>query len=194
MKKRDLTRRMREAQEHLYYTILEILESREEFKQHSYPAPETNSTTAEEPINCLLVGDENSGKSCFIQHVTGYRQSDTYEPTGAPTIHQIEVAKHKISLNLYDTPGKERWFQSSLQALGSIPDFNVVVIMYNSIEPVYKRGSNSQQSEGITLDCKPLKWYKYLQPIIEERKIPVLFVGNKMDISSTLYPVSAEPT
>lgn len=107
--------------------------------------------------NVLLLGDPRVGKSSFLRRLTTQSFTDTYMCTIGKT-----YSKYK-NITVHDTAGYERF--------------------HTLIEPYYVFADGAIILYDITSTCN-VNYWKHRVLNISRQNIPILVVGNKIDLTS----------
>ncbi|XP_017656494.1 transforming protein RhoA-like isoform X1 [Nannospalax galili] len=113
----------------------------------------------------VIVGDENSGKTCLLIIFSKDQFPEVYVPTVFENyVADIELDEKQVELALWDTAGQE--YYDRLRPL-SYPDTDVILMCFSIGSPD-------------SLDSIPRKWVpeaKHFCP-----SVPIILVGNKKDL------------
>ena len=125
----------------------------------------------------MLLGDGQVGKTSMILNLLGNEYNDSQLTTVGKEAYtyQTNINGYELKMKIWDTAGQERFRSLSAQAI-KISDGVVLVYAVN------------QKSSFLAID----QWINKINELVDISRKPIIIVGNKSDIDSSLREVQYE--
>ena len=120
-------------------------------------------------IPMMLLGDGQVGKTSLIQRITGNKFDDNLLTTIGKESYVLDKVLHdqRIKIKIWDTAGQERFKSMSVSVIKNVEG---LILTYSIIN---RESFNNLEA-----------WLKQLNDATDLSKIPIVIVGNKIDLEA----------